>query len=129
MGLSTHHNAGNNKYGTLSLRRHLTVAHAHVQNGWENTQNRVWLYRGAAVHICIYSVWRRLLQHVVTLRRAALLGRHMTVRQDTVLRELQSGQHILRCPASIWQLNGHSDHNAFCFTEGKTLTRAFPSCS
>lgn len=131
MGLSTRHNAENNKYGTLPLRRHLTMAHAHLPNG------KILKTGFGCIELQFTSPFLRCggdcFSMGVTLRRAALLGRHMTVSQETVLRESQSGQHILRCLASIWQLNGHSDHNVFCFTEGETGTTTtknlFFSCS
>lgn len=55
----------------------------------------------------------------VMLRQAALLGRHMTGSQETVLWESQSRQHVLRQLASIWQLSGHSDLMPW-FTQSET---------
>lgn len=128
MGLSTHHNAENNKYGTLPLQRHLTVAHAHLPNG-KILKTGFGCIEELQFTSPFIQCGGDCVSMGVTLRRAALLGRHMTVCQETVLRESQSDQHILRCLASIWQLDGHSDHNVFCFTEGETLTRVFLSCS
>lgn len=118
MGPSTQHNAENNKYGTVLLQRHPTMAHARLPNG------KILNTRFGIEELQFTSAFIRCggdcFSMGVMLRMAALLGRHMTVSQDTVLRESQSRQHVLRRLASIWQLNGCSNHNAFCFIQLET---------
>lgn len=102
MGLSTHHNAENNKYGTLPLRRHLTVAHARLPNG-----KILKTGFGCMEELQFTSAFIRCggdcFSMGAVLRRAALLGRHMTVSQDTVLR---AGVSLSSTPSGIWLPSG-----------------------
>ena len=118
MGLSTHDNAENNKYGTLPLQRHLTVAHARLPNG-KILKTRF----GCIEELQFTSAFIRCggdcFSMGAMLRRAALLGRHTTGSQDTELQGVPVLQHSLRWLASTWQLKGCSNHNAFCFIHWK----------
>lgn len=110
------------------LCRHLTVAHARLPNG-KILKTGFGCIEELQFTSAFIQCGGDCFSMGVMLTRAVLLGRHMTISQDTVLRESQSWQHVLRRLASIWQLNGCYNHNAFCFIQLETLTRAFLSCS
>lgn len=98
---------------------HLTVAHARLPNG-KILKTGFGCMEELQVTSAFTHCGGDCFSMGAVLRRAALLGRHMTVSQDTVLQESQSRQHGRGRLASIWQLNGYSNHNAFCFIQLET---------